>query len=118
MSLTTLPPRTHPLLGGLAVLGGVLDELAEANLWSLSDDETLAARAALGRLGGQLTSLTLRATREVETRGAAQPPGAPSVPACLINALRLPTAEAAREVRLAGALDRDLPATATALAAG
>ncbi|MGZ4640217.1 MAG: DUF222 domain-containing protein, partial [Actinomycetes bacterium] len=112
MSLTTLPPRVHPVLGALAVLGDGLDALAAGNLWSLSDAELLAARVELGRLSARLAAAALGATRELDVRGAAVAAGATSLTAWLVTVLGLHPGEAGREVALAAALGGDLPATA------
>jgi Domain of unknown function (DUF222) len=118
MSTTVLPPLTHPVLSALRAVGDGLDELADANLWSLSDAEALEVLAESQRLLSRMTGVALRATRDVDTRGAAVTAGATSLTAWLVNVARLHPGEAARQVRLAAALDRDLPDTADALAAG
>ncbi|MDQ1669524.1 MAG: hypothetical protein QOE40_1585 [Actinomycetota bacterium] len=118
MSTTTPPPRGHPVLGALQTVAVGLDELADANLWSLSDAEMLDVRMQLQGLSSRLTSATLRATRELDVRDAAVSVGAATLVAWLVNVLRVHPGEAGREVRLAAALDHRLPATAAALADG
>jgi hypothetical protein len=118
MSTTLLPPLTHPVVSALRTVADGLDELADANLWSLSDAESLEVRAELERLASRLFAAKLASTRDVETRGAATSVGATSLTAWLVNRLRLHPGEAVREVRLAGQLAVDLPATAAALEAG
>lgn len=118
MSSTTLPPSTHPVLASLAAVAGGLDELGEGNLWSLSDAEVLRVRVELERVASRIWAAKLRATREVDVRGAATAVGATSLTAWLVHAVRQHPSDAAREVRLAKALDQDLPATAAALGAG
>ncbi|MGZ4596721.1 MAG: DUF222 domain-containing protein [Actinomycetes bacterium] len=118
MSSTTMPPRTHPVLGVLALIAEGLDALEDANLWALSDPEALGARVELERIASRVAAAKLQATRELEQRGAATAAGATSLVAWLVSVLHEHPGEAAREVTLATALDRDLPATAAALAAG
>src|ERR1700709_2492614 len=119
MSLTTLPPRTHPVLAALRALNDDLDELAAANLWSLSDSEALAVRVQLEALASRLTSAKWQSTRDIDVRGAAVAAGATSMTAWLVNVLRQHPGDAAREVRLAAQMtDITLPATSASLAAG
>jgi hypothetical protein len=115
---STISPGMHPVISALRVIDTGLDELAEGNLWSLLDSESLEVRVELERLAARLHAARLRATREVATRGAAIRAGAPNTRAWLINKVRLHPGEAGRELTLAGQLADDLPATAAALAAG
>ena len=108
----------HPVLSALRVIDAGLDELAEGNLWSLLDSESLEVRVELERLSSRLYGAKLAATRDVDSRGAATKAGASSLRAWLINRVRLHPGEASREVRLAAQLDTDLPATTAALQAG
>jgi Domain of unknown function (DUF222) len=115
---STISPGMHPVLCALRVIDAGLDELAEGNLWSLLDSESLEVRVELERLASRLHAERLRSTREVETRGAAIRAGAPNTRTWLINKVHLHPGEAGRELTLAGQLADDLPATAAALAAG
>jgi len=115
---STISPGMHPVLAALEVIETGLDELGEANLWSLLDDESLAVRERLERLSARLYAAKLASTRDVDSRGAAVKAGASSLRAWLINRVRMHPGEATREVLLAAQLDADLPATTTALAAG
>jgi hypothetical protein len=115
---STISPGMHPVLSALRVIDTGLDELAQGNLWSLLDSEALQVREQLERLGSRLHAARLRATHEVQTRGAAIRTGAPSTRAWLINKVHLHPGEAGRELTLAAQLADDLPATATALGAG
>ena len=108
----------HPVLAALQVIETGLDELGEANLWSLLDDESLQVRERLERLSARLYAAKLASTRDVDSRGAAVKAGASSLRAWLINRVRMHPGEATREVLLAAQLDADLPATTNALAAG
>jgi Domain of unknown function (DUF222) len=114
-----MSPGMHPALAALRVIEDGLDDLAEAHLWSLLDGESLAVLAAAHRASARISALVLRATREAETRRAAISAGSPSLRAWLVNGPpHLHPGEATRQIRLGAALDQDLPATATALAAG
>jgi Domain of unknown function (DUF222) len=113
-----MSPGMHPVVAALRTIEVGLDELAEANLWSLLDSEALEVRVELERVWARLYGARLASTREVETRGAAVGAGATSSRAWLINRVRLHPGEATRELLLAAALDQDLPVTAAALAAG
>jgi Domain of unknown function (DUF222) len=113
-----MSPGMHPVLAALEVIETGLDNLGEANLWSLLDDESLEVRERLERLSSRLYGAKLASTRDVDSRGAAVKAGATSLRAWLINRVHLHPGEATREVLLAHQLDTDLPATSAALAAG
>jgi len=113
-----MSPGMHPVLAALRVIDNGLDELAEGNLWSLLDGESLEVRAELERLSSRLYAAKLRSTREVEVRGSAIKAGATSTRAWLINRVRLHPGEASRELLLAARVADHLPVTAAALAAG
>src|SRR6187397_2550745 len=113
-----MSPGVHPVLAALEVIDAGLDDLGEANLWSLLDSESLEVRATLERLSARLYAAKLASTRDVDTRGAAVKAGAPSLKARLINRLHIHPGEAGREVRLSAQVTDDLPAAAGALAAG
>src|SRR4029079_13435272 len=113
-----MSPGMHPVLAALQVIDAGLDDLGEANLWSLLDSESLDVRAALERLSSRLYAAKLASTRDVDSRGAAIKAGAPDLRAWLINRLHVHPADAGREVRLATHVTDDLPTTAAALAAG
>jgi hypothetical protein len=113
-----MSPGMHPVLAALRVIDAGLDELAEGNLWAVLDSEVLEVRAGLERLASRLYGERLRATREVEIRGAAVTAGATSTRSWLINRLHLHPGEASRELLLAARVVEDLPVTAAALGAG
>jgi len=113
-----MSPGMHPVLCALRDIDAGLDELAEGNLWALLDSEALEVRVGLERLASRLYGQRLRATREVETRGAAIKAGASSTRAWLVNVLRMHPGEATREMLLGARLADDLPVTAAALSAG
>jgi hypothetical protein len=74
-----MSPGMHPVLCALRDIDAGLDELGEGNLWALLDGEALEVRVELERLASRLYGERLRATREVETRGAAISAGATSL---------------------------------------
>jgi hypothetical protein len=113
-----MSPGMHPVLSALRVIDAGLDELAEGNLWSLLDSESLEVRVELERLASRLSAAKLASTRDVESRGAAVAAGATSMRSWLINRVRLHPGEASREVLLGAQLAADLPVTAAALGAG
>ena len=113
-----MSPGMHPVLAALRDIDTGLDRLAGGNLWSLLDAESLQVRVELERLSSRLYAERLRATREVEIRGAAITAGATSSRAWLVNVVRIHPGEATREMLLAAQVADDLPATAAALSAG
>jgi hypothetical protein len=118
MSSSTSPPLTHPALSALALINEGLDELGDANLWSLTDNRSLEVRVELERLTSRLSAARLRSTHDVDSRGAAVSAGAMSLTAWLVNRVRMHPGDAAREMRLAAVLDRELPIAAAAMTAG
>ena len=112
------PPAAHQACAALTVLDQAVDALLAANLWSMSEAETLAHRKALQRVAAKLDAARLAAIREVEGRGAAVAAGASSTQAWLQGALRMRPAAAKEEVALATALDGDLAVTGHAVASG
>lgn len=118
MSTTVTSPPEHPALSALRVVDEALDLLADANLWSLSDDESLDVRTQLQRLTSRLAAATLRSTRDLDTRGAAVAVGATSLTSWLANVLHLHPGEAARQIRLSQRLSESLPSASAALSRG
>lgn len=108
----------HPARAAERAIGSAVTGLGESNLWGLSDEELVELRidleATLARLQGQV----LRVTRDVDHRGAAVATGAVSTEAWLRGRLLQHPGAAKAEVALARELDRELPETAAALAAG
>jgi hypothetical protein len=113
-----MSPGMHPVLAALRDIEAGLDDLAQANLWSLLDSESLEVREQLERLSARLYGARLASTRDVDSRGAAVKAGATSLRAWLINRVRLHPGDATREVLFAAQLDAHLPATTAALQAG
>lgn len=108
----------HPARMALGAAGDALSDLAQANLWSMSERELLELRVELESFRARVDSAVLAATREVDARGAAVATGAASTAAWLRGRLRLHPRTADVEVKLATALDRDRAATGAALARG
>jgi hypothetical protein len=105
-----------PLLAAVAQLGAVLDQAADAAVWSLSDPQVLTALQDTERLAARLAGLQCRLIAEADARGAATEQGAASTAAWLRHRLRLDPRDAAARVRLAG--DPQLQGTREALADG
>lgn len=118
MSSTTLSPCLHSVDDALRLVREGLTALRAANFWCLSDAEMLDVRAQLEPVASGVSAAKLRATREIDARGAAVAVGATSTVDWLIGTQRLHPGEAGREVRLAAAIHGNLPATAEALASG
>ena len=49
-----MSPGMHPVLAALQAIDADLDDLGEANLWSLLDSESLEVRAMLERIGARV----------------------------------------------------------------
>ncbi len=118
MSSPTITAVAHPARLALAVVDAGVEELAAANLWSMSEHELLTVRIDAEATRGRLDAVVLAMTREIDGRGAAVRAGASSTAAWLRGRCLQRPAVAHAEVRLAADLDRQLPALAAALAAG
>ena len=118
------PPSTGPPLPEHAVVTALrdgvaaLDRVAAAPLWSLTDDQALAAMDKAYALMAQAQGLASRLLCEVDQRQLATRAGAPSTKAWLRRRHQLTPGRARRDVELARALDGPLQATAAALSAG
>lgn len=108
----------HPALVALGELDTALDQLGEANLWSLSPAELRGLRVDMERVSARLAAATLTVTLELDASGAAVETGAFSSAGWLRGTCRLDPRAAKREVGLAAALDGRLAATGKALGAG
>jgi hypothetical protein len=118
------PPSTGPPLPEHAVLTALrdgvaaLDRVAASPLWSMTDDQALAAMDKAYALMAQAQGLASRLLCEVDQRQLATRAGAPSTKAWLRRRHQLTPGRARRDVELARALDGPLQATAAALSAG
>jgi transposase len=112
----------HPVVAALNAVSAGLNEAADADVWSLSDDDLTDALVRCEQLAARQAALSLRLIREADARDLGRRLGASSTTAWLQDRLRLRPGEAKARVDLAHRLDggghRSMPATATALAAG
>ncbi|HSV68395.1 MAG TPA: DUF222 domain-containing protein [Mycobacteriales bacterium] len=100
-------------------IAAALDSCRDADFSSLSDAQVDDLLVLVSRQVSRITgALQLPLVREAESRGLAQAQDAPNTKAWLQDSLRMRPSEAGRLLRLASALDGDLPETATALADG
>ncbi|HSV65715.1 MAG TPA: DUF222 domain-containing protein [Mycobacteriales bacterium] len=100
-------------------LSVLLGSCRDARLWGLSDAQVDELLVRVHQQLGQITgTLLLPLVREAESRGLAAAHDAPTMKAWLRDALNVRPGEAGRLLRLAKALDGDLPETAAALADG
>ena len=105
----------HPVVAALARVGEAITQARDA-VWSLGDQDVLAALEARERLAAQLDGLGLELVAHADARGVAGALAAPSTVALLRERLRIRPGEASFRVRLAS--DPQLAATRDALAAG
>jgi len=97
----------------------LLGSCRDADLSSLSDARVDDLLVRVHQQVGQMTgALLLPLVREAEARGLAAAHDAPDMRAWLRDTLNVRPGEAGRLLRLATALDDDLPETATALSEG
>ncbi len=118
MDIPTATLSAHPAVTALSLVDTGIEELAAANLWSMSEHELLTVRIDAEATRGRLEAVVLAMTREIDGRGAALRAGASSTATWLRGCCLQRPAVAHAEVRLAADLDRDLPALTAALAAG
>jgi hypothetical protein len=114
--MTALPVPQHPIVGCLAEIGRVLDEVADAQAVYLSTTEKSAALRELASLESRVAGLRLRVMAAADE--VAEDTAARDV-AAWVSQHTLTEPEAARaDHRLAHALDRNHTQVAEALAAG
>jgi hypothetical protein len=101
-----------------AALEDALKECARTPMWARSSGELIDGLDRVQVLCSQLTALGLGLLREIDGRGIPTGQGAANTTAWLRDRYRLSPGAASRQVRLAAALDAQLPQTAAALAAG
>jgi hypothetical protein len=109
-------PGQHPIAAALTSIRDALNDAADAAVWSMSDDDVLAALDESERLAARLAGLQVRLIGEADARGVASALGAPSTAALLRGRLLLHPGESNALVRLA--CSPDLAATRDALASG
>src|SRR3954468_11391185 len=83
--------------------------------WAMSDSALVSCLDRLQALAQQLAAVQLGLLREIDGRGVAAGQGATGTVAWLRERHRISAGAATRQVRLAAALDGDLPAAAEAL---
>ncbi|WP_430503332.1 DUF222 domain-containing protein [Micromonospora trifolii] len=105
-------------VGGLAQVGGAVDDCAETALWALSDDELLASLDATQVVAQRLAAVQLGLVRELDGRGVAATQGASSTAVWLRERLRLSGRNARQLVQLAATIDAAPPAVRDALLSG
>lgn len=117
MSNTTTPPVEHPKFAALRVVNAGLDDLADANCWSLSGGDVSEFLAEIAVAEARLAAAKLAAVAEADARnlGVSE---ATSTAAWLRGRLLLRPGEAKRTVRLAQALRDDCATTGSALGQG
>ena len=107
----------HPALAAVDTISGGLDELAEANLWSLPERDLGALLAQLERLSHRLAHAQITALAQAAAADLAARDGATSLPAWLRATADVPVSVSKARLALhAGLASR--PRTATAFAAG
>ncbi|MGC9668664.1 DUF222 domain-containing protein [Planosporangium sp. 12N6] len=102
----------------LALLDRAVRECRSASMWAWPDAAVVAALDRAQALAARLAAVQLALVREVDARGVAAAQGASGTGAWLAGRYRTSPAAANRQVRLAAALDGEVPAAAEALAAG
>lgn len=118
MTIVESPPTAHPVVGFTARLRGRLGELVDVPVWSMSAAEQRTALVELAAAASQLEELRLRVLAAGDRTDVAAASAASSTAAWVALATRQPRTAAARDVRLAQALDEEFVATRAALASG
>jgi hypothetical protein len=95
-----------------------LKECARTPLWARSSQELIDGLDRVQVLASQLASVGLELLREIDGRGIPAAQGATSTTAWLRDRYRMSPGAAGQQVKLARALDTQLPQAAAALAAG
>ncbi len=111
------PESSHPAVEGVAGLHAALDQVSEANLWSLSTAELGRLVVASERAARRLAALQVKLTAQAETARVSEHEGATSLPAWLKAAADVPVATTRARLRLHDSL-RSRRHAAGAFAAG
>jgi hypothetical protein len=104
--------------GPWAAVEDALKECARITPWARSAQELIDGLDRVHVLASQLTFLGLALLAEIDGRGIPKAQGASSTAAWLRDRYRLSPGTASQQVKLAAALDSQLPEAAAALAAG
>ncbi len=104
--------------GPWAAVEDVLKECARVAPWARSSQELIDGLDRVHVLASQLAFLGLELLREIDGRGIPKAQGASGTAAWLRDRYRLSPGTASQQVKLAAALDCQLPEAAAALAAG
>jgi len=102
----------------LAELDGVADACLSTSVWAQSDACLVDWLDRAQVVASKVAALQLTLVRELDARGVGVGQGASSTTAWLRDRYRVGAGTAARMTQLATVLDRDLPGTGAALAAG
>jgi hypothetical protein len=108
----------HPLVRFGARLDHLLDEVAEAQAWTLTPGELTALLPALTRARSRLAGLELAVAVEADRAMVGSPVGAANTAAFWANETRMRKPAAHQLVKLAHALDEEHPITGEALTRG
>jgi Domain of unknown function (DUF222) len=118
MAASTAHPPLHAVARAVDQLDTVLDEVADAALWSMTPDETAATLTRLTRVIARATGLELRVAHHADTVGVGEDTGATSTANWWAHTTRQTRPEAHRKMRLATALAETHEPVRAALAAG
>jgi hypothetical protein len=102
----------------LAALGQAVEECRSAPVWALPAEELTGCLDEWSRLRSQLDAIGLALVREADARAVAAGQGAASTAVWLRDGQRVSVHAAVRLVKLAAAVDADLPVTGAALGDG
>lgn len=112
------PSAGHAVVRFVASLADTVDRVAQAPVWSMTQEEQRAALVGLARAQSRLKELELQVLLQAERDGIGAESGAVSAPAWFAHATKTTTASRYRDLHLATGLDARFPATRRALAAG
>ncbi|ANH39980.1 hypothetical protein I601_3574 [Nocardioides dokdonensis FR1436] len=96
----------HPIDGAVARVHSVLDEVAEAPVWSMGQEVTARVLVEIARAEARLVELRSRALSQAESVAVQERNASPSLAVWHANATRSTKRESFREVRLAEGLAR------------
>ena len=96
----------HPIGGAVARVHSVLDEVAEAPVWSLDQAATPEALEQIARVEARMVELRSRVLAHAEVVAVQERNASPSLAVWHANATRSTKRESFREVRLAAGLQR------------